>query len=38
MDVFVDYTRDNTLDEKADSGEKLTLSRVFVDEKWSAGR
>uniref|UniRef100_A0A9J2PC67 Uncharacterized protein n=1 Tax=Ascaris lumbricoides TaxID=6252 RepID=A0A9J2PC67_ASCLU len=38
VDVFVDYTRDNTLDEKADSGEKLTLSRVFVDEKWSAGR
>ncbi|VDK42879.1 unnamed protein product [Anisakis simplex] len=38
VDVFVDYTRDSTVDEKADSREKLTLSRVFVDEKWSAGR
>ncbi|KHN76906.1 Cytoplasmic dynein 1 intermediate chain 1 [Toxocara canis] len=38
VDVFVDYTRNSSLDEKADSGEKLILSRVFVDEKWTAGR
>uniref|UniRef100_A0A0N5AP20 WD_REPEATS_REGION domain-containing protein n=1 Tax=Syphacia muris TaxID=451379 RepID=A0A0N5AP20_9BILA len=38
VDVFIDYTRDATNDDKADNGQKLLLSRIFVDEKWSAGR
>ncbi|MFH4980624.1 hypothetical protein AB6A40_007333 [Gnathostoma spinigerum] len=38
VDVFIDYSQCDASSEKTDSGEKLTLQRVFVDEKWSAGR
>lgn len=36
--MFIDYSHGGATDEKEDSGEKLILSRVFVDPKWSAGR
>lgn len=38
VDIFIDYSRDEAMDEKADNGEKLMFARKFVDEKWSAGR
>ncbi|VDO06757.1 unnamed protein product [Brugia timori] len=38
IDIFIDYSRDEAMDEKTNNGEKLVFARKFVDEKWSAGR